>query len=72
MQSTTFGEKQIQHVRTNTSYSFGGLMIWASSAATGPGHLGVIERAMDSSEYHSVPESTNANAWPELGNATVQ
>jgi len=65
-----FGYNAQQHVlrKPNTAYQHkhliptvkhggGGLMIWACSAATGPGHLAVIESTMNSSVYQSILES---------------
>ena len=63
-----FGHAQ-QHIwrKPNTAYQHkhriptvklggGGLMIWACSAATGSGHLAVIESTTNSSVYQSILE----------------
>ena len=65
-----FGHNAQQHVwrKPNTAYQHKhliptvkhggeGLMMWACSAATGPGHLAVIESTMNSSVYQSILES---------------
>ena len=65
-----FGHNAQQHVwrKPNTAYQHkhliptvkhggGGLMMWACFAATGPGHLAVIESIMNFSGYQSILES---------------
>ena len=64
-----FGHNAQQHIwrKPNTAYQHkhliptvkhggGGLMIWAGSAATVPGHLAVIESTLNSSGYQSILE----------------
>ena len=48
---------QHKHLLPTVQHGGGGLMIWACSAATGPGHLAVIESTMNSSGYQSILES---------------
>jgi len=45
------------HLVPAVKHGGGGLMIWACSAATGPGHLADIESTMNSSGYQSILES---------------
>ena len=65
-----FGHNAQQHVwrKPNTTYQHkhliptvkhggGGLMMWACSTTTRPGHLAVIESIMNSSGYQSILES---------------
>ena len=59
-----FGHNAQQHVwrKPNTAYQHKHLirwrvMIWACSAATGPGHLAVIESTVNSCVYQSILES---------------
>jgi len=46
-----------QHLILTVEHGGGGLMMWACSAATGPGHLAVTESTMNSSVYQSILES---------------
>ena len=52
MHSSMFGENQTayqhKHLIPTVKHGGGGLMIWACSAATGPGQLAVIESTMNS------------------------
>ena len=49
MDSTNFGENKTQHKPfvPTVKHGGGGLMIWACFAATGPGHLAVIESTVN-------------------------
>ena len=66
-----FGHNAQQHVwrKLNTIYQHkhliptvtgGGLMIWTCSAATGPGHLAVIESTMNSFVFQAILEKCEA------------
>jgi len=48
---------QHKHLILTVKHGGGGLMLWACSAATGPGHLAVIESTMNSSVDQSILES---------------
>ena len=74
-----FGHNAQQHIwrKPNTAYQHkhliptvkhggGGLMFWACSAATEPGHLAVIESTMNSSGYQSIQESNVRPSVPQL------
>ena len=54
---------QHKHLMPAAKYSGRVLVIGACSAATGPGHLAIIESAINSSVYQSIPES---NMWPSV------
>jgi len=51
---------QHKHLTPTVKHGGGGLMIWACFAATGPGHLAVIESTMNSSGYQSILEKCEA------------
>ena len=57
---------QHKHLIPAVKHGGGGLIIWACSAATGPGHLAVIESTMNSSGYQSIPESNVRPSVPQL------
>ena len=58
MNTTLFGENHMaywhKHLIPTVKHGGGGLVIWACFAATGPGHLAVIESIINSSVYQSI------------------
>ena len=58
---------QHEHLIPTVKHGGGGLVIWACFAATGPGHLAVIESIINSSVYQSILVSNLSDSQNLVG-----